>query len=50
LIKVSIFIPESKPTKDGMEGYSKFVNLMVNYIKRKEVLAVSFESQSLKVK
>jgi hypothetical protein len=37
-------IPESKPTKDGMEGYSKFVNLMVNYYKEK-VLAVSFESQ-----
>jgi hypothetical protein len=28
-------IPESKTNKDGMEGY-KFVNLMVNYTKRKE--------------
>jgi hypothetical protein len=27
--------PESKPTKDGMEGYSKFVNLMVNYYKKR---------------
>jgi hypothetical protein len=39
LIKVSMLlrpIPESKPTKDGMEGYSKFVNLMVNYYKEKK--------------